>query len=86
MKEQKYLFPYHLFPEKSRIVLCGSEKIVEAFVEQIQTDKYVRLAGILDADDRGERPAGAVEKVMTMKQLLKIRYDYILLGIVNSFV
>ncbi|WP_294151560.1 hypothetical protein [uncultured Selenomonas sp.] len=80
MKEQKYLFPYHLFPEKSRIVLCGSEKIVEAFVEQIQTDKYVRLAGILDADDRGERPAGAVEKVMTMKQLLKIRYDYILLA------
>ena len=80
----EYLFPYHLFPEGSRVVVCGANDIGEEFCRQMENDKYIFLAQWVDVDAKQRRGkdkrAIGVLKSSPLTSLKKCKYDYVLIA------
>lgn len=84
----EYLFPYHLFPENSKVVICGVNDIGEEFCKQIEKEGYVFLAGWVDADETHRRniskEISRMFKPSPLNVLKKCEYDYILIAFDNT--
>ena len=75
----EFLFPYHLFPEGSRIVLYGAGNVGRQFYRQAKHDGYVEIVGIIDRD--GGRQALPDIPVKAVEAVKDMEYDYVLLAI-----
>lgn len=80
----EYLFPYHLFPENSKVVICGANDIGEEFCKQIEKEEYVFLAGWVDVDEkhrkRRSKETSRMFKPSPLTALKNCEYDYILIA------
>ena len=75
----EFLFPYHMFPEGSRIVIYGAGNVGRTIYRQAMHDGYVRIEGIVD---RGADGMEAIDMpVRPLKAILGMEYDYVLIAI-----
>ena len=75
----EFMFPYHMFPEKSKIVIYGSGNVGRTIYRQAVHDGYVNIVGLVDKniDDLED---GDIQ-VSSVNKLAKLNFDYILLAI-----
>lgn len=80
----KFIFPYHLFPEGSRVVIYGAWDAGKAMYSQGINDGYIKIEGIVDP--RGYEAVAEDENfpVEPINRILYMHYDYVLISIVNK--
>lgn len=81
---KEYIFPYHLFPEGSRVVIYGAWEVGKAMYLQAMTDGYVKIEGIVDP--RGTDACSEDEEipVESVESILHMQYDYVMIAIGNK--
>jgi len=80
--QMSYMFPWHLFPEHSRVVIYGAGEVGKCFYEQAVRFDYVEIVGIVDRNADGINTMGI--PVQTVENIKKIAYDYVLISIINE--
>ena len=80
--EKKYVFPYELFENGSKVVIYGAGNVGRKIYQMAKIDKRVKIVGVVDrkADilNRTELP------VMKVEELVNLDYDYILISVENQ--
>ena len=77
-----YAFPWHLFPEHSRVVIYGAGEVGKCFYEQAARFGYIKLAGIVDRNADCISTMGI--PVQGLSSLSDMKFDYILISIING--
>lgn len=77
-----YIFPWHLFPEHSRVVIYGAGEVGKCFYEQVARFDYIELTGIVDRDADTISTMGI--PVQKATALVDMDFDYILISIINE--
>ncbi len=76
-----YMFPWHLFPEGSRVVIYGAGEVGKCFYEQAVRFDYIALMGIVDKN------AGSISTmgipVQEVEALSHMEFDYLLISVIN---
>lgn len=74
-----FMFPYHLFPEGSKVVIYGAGNVGRTIYRQAAHDGYVKIVGLVDKE------ADVLEDVelpvSPVKALNKMIFDYVLIAI-----
>ena len=80
--ENAYKFPYHLFPQESRVVIYGAGKVGEEFYRQAVHSEYLQLAAIVDKNAEGmKKPQIPVKPVSHLRRLA---FDYVLIAVLDK--
>lgn len=77
--EPNYIFPAHLIPKDSRIVLYGAGKVGRSYYAQLLNSQYCKV--VLWVDKGYERIG---EPVKAPEKICHIPYDYLLIAIQND--
>lgn len=77
----EYVFPYHLFPKNSRILLYGAGKIGKIFFNIGKIDGYVDIVGI--ADKRANELCRNSFPVISVEDISSQDFDYLLICVEN---
>lgn len=75
----EFMFPYHLFPEGSKVAIYGAGNVGSTIYHQAIHDGYVKIAGLVDKD--AEALEDTELPVAPVKSLTKMDFDYILIAI-----
>lgn len=78
----EFLFPYHLFPEGSRVAIYGAGNVGRTIYRQAIHDNYVNIVGIVDRNAEGMEETDIPAE--SVGNLFQMNYDYILLAIRSS--
>lgn len=78
----EFMFPYHLFPRGSRVVIYGAGNVGRLIYRQAKHDNYVRIVGIVDKNCEGMSAPDL--HVKPVRSVLKMEYDYLLISIRDS--
>jgi len=73
-----YVFPYHLIPKDSQIILYGAGRVGTWFYRYIEDEVYVTVAAWVDKDYYKYRDLFPVESPKVIEQK---KYDYIVIAI-----
>lgn len=79
-----YLFPFHLVPKDSNIVLYGAGNAGKNFIKQIAITNYCNVVGIVDRNAANIKYAIRGIQVMHIEWLLSASYDYVVITIVDK--
>ena len=75
----EFLFPYHLVPEGSNVLIYGAGNVGRLIYRQAVHDGYVNIAGIVD---RNFEDMGAEDlPVEPLDEITRMDFDYILIAI-----
>ena len=74
-----YLFPYHLFPRGTRIVIYGAGNVGREFYLQAAESCYVECVGILDRQAKERRADGL--SVQPPEAIRSMEYDAVLIAV-----
>lgn len=77
----EFVFPYHLFPQNSRVMLYGAGKIGKDFFNKGKTDGYVDIVGI--ADKRANELCRNSFPVIGIDDLIDRDFDFLLICVEN---
>ena len=80
--DMEFMFPYHMFPKNSRIVIYGAGSVGRLMYRQAVHDGYVKIVGIVDKNHEGMSAPDL--PVKPVKIVFKMKYDYILISIRES--
>lgn len=75
----EFMFPYHLFPEGSKVAVYGAGNVGRTITRQAMHDGYVQIAGLVDKN-AGDREDGELA-IAPVKSLKGMEYDYLLIAI-----
>jgi len=74
-----YLFPFHLVPPKSRVIIYGMGEIGKTYVEQIKAIDYCEIALLVDKDhERINRTSQY--KVHSINSISEQRYNFLIIA------
>ena len=75
----QFVFPYHLFPPKSKVLIYGAGSVGRSFYVQAKEHKYVTISGIVDKNAKNieayDIPVRPIEDIPMLDN------DYILIAI-----
>lgn len=83
-QNEMYIFPYHLFPFDSRVVIYGAGEVGKSFYRQAVSSSYIHIVGIVDT--KAEKLREISIPVTAVSDLHNIEYDYILIAVMNKAV
>lgn len=75
----EFLFPYHLFPKGSRVVIYGAGNAGRVMYRQAKKDGYVEIAGVFDRNMAGTALEDMV--VRPVREISDVECDYILISL-----
>ena len=71
----EFMFPYHMFPQGSRVVIYGAGNVGRLIYRQAVHDGYVKIVGIVDRNYEGmsapDLPVKPVQDMLKMADLSK---------------
>ncbi len=80
--QMSYMFPWHLFPEHSRVVIYGAGEVGKCFYEQAVRFDYIDLVGIVDKNADSISTMGI--PVQKVEALAEMEFEYVLVSIING--
>ena len=75
----EFLFPYHLFPKGSRVVIYGAGNAGRVMYRQAKRDGYVKIAGIVDRNMAGSSLEDMA--VRSVREIFDVKFDYVLISL-----
>lgn len=80
---EQFVFPYHLFPKGSNIVIYGAGNVGKDFYRQLSSScQYIKNAGIVDKN--ADKTSVGTIPVRPVSDLKNIKFDYVLIAIKNK--
>lgn len=78
----EFMFPYHMFPQGSKVVIYGAGNVGRLIYRQAVHDGYVKIVGIVDKNYGGMSAPDL--PVKPVREIKKMTYDYVLISIRES--